>query len=563
MTAAAQDRHPAKGKVKGEVYVTERIGLLRGTGYPLGPHATKYPTEERTLLRVLRDQAGNRPDKPWLVFDGADTLTFAQAWSMTNRVANAIAATVGQGAHVGLFMLNQLEFMPTFFGAMANRGLAVPFNAAARGPLLHHVIDFSDAKLVVSRVDLTDRLDALDDLGKVELVVAVGAGDLPNTIHGARVVRWADWLADIEDTPPGDLPDYREPCLIQFTSGTTGLQKGAVYPHHFLYLYPAMYSDSIGIDDDDICSTPMPLFHVAALHLIANTALHAGATAHLKSRFSASNYWNEIAEDGATFSIIFGPMAAIIMKSVDQAPPHQMERIFCVPPPPNLEDFEKRFGTKIIWHAFGQTEISPLGMRPETLPGVARDTVGYAVDWMEYGIVDEADNLLGPGEIGEMVFRPLRPYSMFLHYYRNPEATEDALRNFMFHTGDLGHYDDDGLLHYKGRTAERIRHRGENIAAPELELVVLGHRDVVECAAYGVPSEFGEDDVKVDVVVRNELSPDDLRAWMKDNLPRYMVPRYIEVRDDFPKTPSERIQKYLLQDLPLNRAGVVDFGDRG
>jgi crotonobetaine/carnitine-CoA ligase len=320
-----------------------------------------------------------------------------------------------------------------------------------------------------------------------------------------------------------------------------------------------MYVDSIGITEDDVCSTPMPLYHVAALHLIANTALHAGATAHLKARFSASRYWDEVAADGATFSIILGPMAAIVMKTTDSAPEHQLRRIFCVPPPPNLDEFETRFRTKILWHAFGQTEISPLGMRPDVLEGVTLDTLGYPASWMDFGIVDEADAMLGPGEIGEIVFRPARPYSMFTHYYKNPEATLDAFSNFMFHTGDLGYYDEEGLLHYKGRKVERIRHRGENISAPELEFIVLSHPDVVECAVYGVPSEFGEEDVKLDVVVRDDLTLDALRAWMIENLPKYMVPRYMERRDSFPKTPSERIQKYLLMDLPLDRPAVVDF----
>ena len=537
----------------------ERIGLLRGTGFPLGPLATKYPTEDRTLLRVLADQAAARGDKDWLIFDSTDALTYGQAWQLTNRVANAIEGSVGAGAHVGLFMLNQVEFMPTFFGAMQNRGIAVPLNAQARGPLLHYVVDWSDVSLIVSRVDLLDRLQGLDDLGKCSLVVAVGEGDTPHEVHGVPVVSWEDWLADVDAAIRDGFPDYRDPCLIQFTSGTTGRQKGAIYPHQFLYLYPAMYSDSIGIRVDDVCSTPMPLYHVAALHLIANTALHSGATAHLKSRFSASNYWNEVAADGATFSIILGPMAAVVLKSCETAPEHRMERIFCVPPPPDMDEFERRFRTRIIWHAFGQTEISPLGMRPEVLPDVALDTLGYAVDWMEYGVVDEQDRLLAPGEIGEIVFRPLRPYSMFTEYYKNPQATADTLRNFMFHTGDLGYYDDDGLLHYKGRKVERIRRRGENISAPELEYVVLTHPNVLEAAVYGIPSELGEEDVKLDVRANEGITPEILREWLTENVPRYMVPRYIEFRDEFPKTPSERIQKYLLKDLSLDRPEVRDF----
>ncbi len=390
----------------------------------------------------------------------------------------------------------------------------------------------------------------------------MGEGSLPDKIHDADVVAWDDWLAPHDDTIRSGFPSYLDPCLIQFTSGTTGRQKGAVYPHHFLYLYPAMYVDSIGIVEDDVCTTPLPLYHVAALHLIANTALHAGATAHLKSKFSASRYWEEVAADGATFSIILGPMAAIVMKANESAPDHRLSRIFCVPPPPELEEFERRFRTKILWHAFGQTEISPMGMRPDILDGVERDTLGYPVSWMDFGVVSESDDLLGPGEIGEIVFRPLIPNAMFSHYYKNPEATVDAFRNFVFHTGDLGYYDEEGLLHYKGRKVERIRHRGENIAAPELEFVVLRHPDVVECAVYGVPSEFGEEDVKIDVVVKNDLTLDDLRSWLSENVPRYMVPRYMERRDMFPKTPSERVQKYLLQKLPLDRPEVADYDTR-
>ncbi|GIU93376.1 MAG: ATP-dependent acyl-CoA ligase [Acidimicrobiia bacterium] len=540
----------------------ERIGLLRGKGYPLGEHALRYPTEERTLLRLLSDQAASRGDQDWLIFDSTDHLTYREAWEESCQVAHAIEASVGKGAHVGIFLLNQLEFMPVFFGAMLNSGIAVPFNAAARGPLLHYVVEHSDAAVIVARLDLLDRLEALEDLGSVRLVVAVGPGDCPTAIGQTPVVPWSEWLASVPSTPPMTFPDYRQPCLIQYTSGTTGRQKGAVYPHQFLYLYPAMYVDSIGITADEILTTPMPLFHVAALHLIANAALHAGATAHLKSRFSASRYWEEAAQDGATFSIILGPMAALVMKSSPPAPQHRLSRIFCVPPPPEADEFERRYNTRLLWHAFGQTEISPLGMRPDILPGVPRDTLGYPVSWMEYGVVDDHDRLLPPGEVGEIVFRPMRPYSMFLEYYKDPQATLEAFRNFMYHTGDLGYYDEEGLLHYRGRKQERIRRRGENISAPELEYVALRHPKVVEAAAYGVPSELGEEDVKLDVRLSEPVPPAELHAWLVENLPRYMVPRYLEIRDSFPKTPSERIQKYLLQSLPLDRPEVHDFETR-
>ena len=473
-------------------------------------------------------------------------------------MAHALIATVGAGAHVALFMRNQREFMPVFYGAMAAGGAAVPLNADARGPLLEYVIDRSDARVLVSRADLLDRLAELPSLGDVERVLVVGAeADLPASAAGVPVERFEDWLEGHPSDPPAPFPEGHEVALIQFTSGTTGRSKGVVYPHQFLFLYSAMLTDSLGRTRDDVLTTPLPLFHVAALHIIANSALHAGCTAHLKSRFSATAYWEQVAEDGATFSILLGPMAAIILKQVSEAPEHRMSTMFCVPPPPGKEEFERRFGVTLLWQGYGMTEVYPLPMRPEMLDGPPT-TIGHPVTWMEYGVVDEHDRLVGPGEPGQLVFRPLMPNAMAHGYYKDPEATMVAFRNFMFHTGDVATYDEDGCLHYRGRMQERIRRRGENVSALELELVALRHPQVLEAAAFAVPGEFGEDDVKLDVVLKDDLDLAELHAWLVENLPRFMVPRYVERREAFPKTPSERVEKYKLAEEGAERPGVLD-----
>jgi hypothetical protein len=276
-------RSPGSSGARGSGGMTheERIGLLRGTGPGLGAYALKYPREERSLLRVLRDQAEERPDAPWLTFDFADTLTFAEAYRRANRVGNALRDEVGAGAHVALFLRNQIDFMPAFYGAMANGGVAVPLNPDARGPLLRHVVEKSRAKVIISRADLLDVLERLEDLCEVQLVVAVGEEDHPEHIHGVPVIAIGDWLSDFPDTPPQDIPAHHEMALLQFTSGTTGHQKGAIYSHHWLHLFAAMITDSSERTPDDVLMTPLPLCHVAALHLIANSALHAGCHAHM------------------------------------------------------------------------------------------------------------------------------------------------------------------------------------------------------------------------------------------------------------------------------------------
>ncbi len=220
-------------------------------------------------------------------------------------------------------------------------------------------------------------------------------------------------------------------------------------------------------------TAPLPLFHVAALHIIANSALHAGCTGHLKSRFSASQYWQQFADDGATWGILLGPMATMILKGTKgPVPEHRLARMFCPPPPPEWQEFERRFDpVRIIWWGYGMTEIYPMPMidpdrQDRTLP---MDTIGMPPAWIDYGVVDEDDRLLPPDTPGELVFRPRIPHSMVREYYKDSDKTVEAFRNLMFHTGDIATYDDAGLVHYRGRKQERIRRRGENIAAPEVE----------------------------------------------------------------------------------------------
>src|SRR5581483_8840613 len=161
---------------------------------------------------------------------------------------------------------------------------------------LERAIVACDARILIARADLVGNLEALDGLGLVELVVVCGEGDAPASIHGAETVRFEDWLAGRPADAPRELPKGWDAGSIAFTSGSTGGSKGAVCPHQFLYLYSAELCDSLEHSESDVLSTPLPLCHAAALHVIAGSALHVGATAHLKSHFSASAYWQEIAD---------------------------------------------------------------------------------------------------------------------------------------------------------------------------------------------------------------------------------------------------------------------------
>jgi crotonobetaine/carnitine-CoA ligase len=536
-------------------------GLLTGTGPALGPYSLRYDAADRTLLRVLRDRAAEHPDRTWLVVDSAAALTFGDAWRGACRVGHALDRDgLPAGAHVGLLLTNQVAFMPAFYGPQVRGGVTVPFNAELRGEPLRNQLEHSEARLLIVRANLLERLEELDTLHAVERIVMVGEGAFPACVHGAEVVRWADWLAGVDETHAWPFPAHSAPCLLQYTSGTTRSQKGALYSHHYLFIASSGCTDSQSHTTASVLTTPMPMFHVAALHIVANSALHAGCVAHVKSKFSASRFWQQAADDGATWAIVLGPMMAMIDKRTpDPLPAHGMQRIYCPPPPANRARLAERFGIELLIQGFGMTEIYPMPMMPD-VPGeeTPLDTVGRPPSWTDFGVVDEHDQLVAPGELGEIVFRPHLPHSMMSGYFKNPEQTAEACRNLMFHTGDIGYYDELGRLHYRGRTQERIRVKGEMVSAPELEYLALSHPDVLEAAAFGVPAELGEEDIKLDVRLTADLSVEALHAWLDGAAPRYMVPRYIELRDGFPKTPSERIEKYKLKAEGVERPGVFD-----
>jgi crotonobetaine/carnitine-CoA ligase len=164
-------------------------------------------------------------------------------------------------------------------------------------------------------------------------------------------------------------------------------------------------------------------------------------------------------------------------------------------------------------------------------------------------IVDEDDQMLEAGQIGEIVIRPGEPYTMMSGYYKMPDETLEAFRNLWFHTGDLGYKDSDGYLYFVGRKKEAIRRRGENISAFEVEKIINQHSNVLESAAIAVPSELSEDEVKVVVVLKEgeRLSPEELVEFCSQRMAYFMVTRFIEFRESLPKTPTQRVEKYKLQ----------------
>jgi crotonobetaine/carnitine-CoA ligase len=207
-----------------------------------------------------------------------------------------------------------------------------------------------------------------------------------------------------------------------------------------------------------------------------------------------------------------------------------------------------RFGCRLV-ELYGSTEAGTFIYTPLQEPGRV-GSCGKPLDRWEVQLHDEDGRAVGVGQIGELVVRAREPSLMMRGYYGMPEASLDAFRDLWFHTGDLLRQDEDGYLYFVGRRKDVVRRRGENISAAEVEMGIETHPDVLQCAVFGVPSELTEDDVMACVVARADadLTPQALAAHCARTMARFMVPRYFRFLATLPRTPTDKVEKFRLQE---------------
>ncbi|HEY1968331.1 MAG TPA: AMP-binding protein, partial [Pseudonocardia sp.] len=504
-----------------------------------------YPLEQRTIGHILADKAARIGDRPFLHYAG-HTFSYADANRLTNRYAHGFAAVgIGRGDHVALMLPNQPEMLWAIWGLGKLGAVAVPLNTAAKGELLTYLLDQSDSVLCCTSDVLLERVTA----------AASAAPGIREVIGPDRLREFESPAEDSADDDPPGRHDVRwdDPHLIMYTSGTTGPSKGAVSPHSQGHAVGRQMTLLSGYRADDVLYTCLPLFHANALWFTVYAALWAEASVALSPGFSARRFWDEIGETGATVFNGLGAMANIIW----QLPPsprdreHRLRIAMLVPLTRLIVDgFTERYGVAVT-SVFAMTENCTVTLFGPDDPTDKVPSAGRVRDYMGVRIRSEdgLDADLPPGEIGEICIRPNEPGTMMLGYYRMPDATAAAFADGWFHTGDRGHLDADGYLFFSDRKKEAIRRRGENISAYEVEMVLCRHPDVMEAAAVPVPSELGEDEVMAYLVAAPgaELFYPEIIEYCAANMAYYMVPRYLQVIDELPKTPSEKIEKYKLK----------------
>jgi crotonobetaine/carnitine-CoA ligase len=361
--------------------------------------------------------------------------------------------------------------------------------------------------------------------------------------------------ADLAASTPLTDPVSLEPAdllSILYTSGTTGPSKGCMLSNGYYTASPPQFQAQGWIADTDRVFTALPLFHAAANAVLTQALMVPGGSVCFEPAFSASSFMTRAAQENATVLWMLPPIAQAVLNQERKDSDADMKfRLAIVPgmPVSAQEEFERRFGAPVAADIYGQTEC--LGIAFSSLDGRRKPgTMGVPAPHVEVRLVDDQDNEVGAGDVGEVVVRGRTSFAMYSGYWRKPESTIEAWRNLWHHTGDLARADEDGYLIFVDRKKDSLRRRGENVSSHELEAAVAAHPKVVRAAACGVPSELGDDDIKVCIVPAAGAPPtaEELFEHFMATLPYFAVPRFVELRADLPVTAAtDRVQKHVLR----------------
>jgi crotonobetaine/carnitine-CoA ligase len=509
-----------------------------------------------TVLGILGQAVQDGPDEEFLDFAG-QTHTFVDVDRRVTRFAHELVALgLQQGQTVATILETGIDAVVSWLAVNRAGGIWVPLNTAYRGEFLRHQLADSLASLIVCDADYVGHVvDVACELPDLRLVLVRGTpvDPLPSPVPVLQL----DQHRGTDDRPFLHSPAPSDLSLLVYTSGTTGPSKGCMLSHNYICNQGLQCNQAVPPLPGESMYTCLPLFHVSALSVII-AAMAVRCRLSISPRFSVSGFWAEIERSGARNATLMGSIFPLLAHAPDSAVMQrcrgQLRVVTGVPVASEVRTiWKERFGVQHInTFGYGLTEGARLALH-QYEPGAPlppESSCGeIASDDFDVVVLDDEDNVLTDGEVGEIAFRPKRPNVMFAGYWRRPEDTARAWRNLWMHSGDLGRIE-DGRLFFVDRKKDYLRNRGENISSFEIEAAFLRHPDLVEVAVHEVGEGVGEDRMKL-TAVRTQgstLTEEQLCRWALDKVPYFAVPRYIEFRDGLPRTPTSKVMKFQLRE---------------
>lgn len=507
----------------------------------------------RNLPELLDHAAKSFGERPFATCgETKRPLTFSGLHAAAWRLAGHLRSRFGlqPGEHVALMLPNCVDFLPAYFGILCSGAVAVPINARLKPAELEFILANSSAKaLVVHPKTWTISEESLKKLPDLHHVIAAGfeEGKAPT----GTVPLDALLAKEAPPLPSGQTGLDRQSddvAAIIYTSGTTGRPKGAMLTHGNILYNIESTKAGHGLRPTDIHLLIVPLFHVTGLNTIMPTAMDQGAQLIVSQKIDPEDSIETVAQFRCT--TFFGVPTTFYLLTSLKAPPREKLsslRLVCysgAPMSPQVIVKLRELLTGVELHNFyGLTETTSVStVLPDDQALPRCESVGLPPPGLELRVVDEHDQPLPAGQIGELC---IRGPSVLKGYYQRPEATAEAIRDGWFHTGDAALMDAEGYVFLRGRKKELIIVAGENVYPIEVENVLCAHDAIQEAAVFGREDKALGEVVHAAVVLRPgaKATERELRAFAMERLAAFKVPRTIRILDRLPRNPSGKVMK--------------------
>jgi acyl-CoA synthetase (AMP-forming)/AMP-acid ligase II len=506
----------------------------------------------------LRLMASAYPDElAYRNLGDGSSITFSRWERESNRLAHGLqtkGVRKGDLVAIDLEAGQILDFIVTYSAVHKIGAVSVPMNNRLSPPELRSILEHAQVTAIVCSGAFEDALEALaplsSSLSSLAVVATVGPSE-----HG----RFTD-LEDVksEDASAIQVPiDATDLADVMYTSGTTGMPKGVAVRHGNVAMLPNALPSWNGLK----WLTATPVFTFAGLGFIYNP-MKAGMTVLYLPKFDAGRWLDIVARERPVIAFVVPAMARLLIhhpefESADLSSLKRLVLGSAPLSPDTVERLQARLPKAAVLNSYGMTEgghatftMDPDGAR--TRPGA----VGRPTPPVEVRIVDDDENALPSGEIGEVISRNPAGHR---EYYRNPEATARMWEGGWLHTGDLGYLDADGYLYIVGRKKEMIVRGGMNVYSDDVEAVLQAHPEVVEAAVVGITHEVLGEDIAAYVVLRPgaTVSTAELQAFARDRLADYKVPRRVNYLPALPRNPGGKVLKSRLAEAPDGTKGAT------
>jgi crotonobetaine/carnitine-CoA ligase len=499
--------------------------------------------EDRLIGSVLAAQARHVGAIVWL-WSGDRKVTYAEADVLVNRYANGLSASgLARGDTLAMVMKPSIEVVLLSVAAARLGAIFQTISTDYKGQFLSEALETSSAKVLIVDEEFAARLDELPRRPAVSAIFVngeVGARSLEHALS-------ADTSAPQVEVSPLDV------VQVWWSSGTTGKPKGVTHSHSSV-----LFGNSRTLEQlrpGDVLYSCTPVYLGSAWVSAIWPSLLSGVTAAIDPSFSVSDFWNRIRFYGATSFLTLGAMHMYLWQQPESPRDrdHKVRIARCIPLDQSMvEAFKARFGFEQMPQVYGTSETYSVFQTVNDGTVWKGAAAGKPVPHYEVRLLNDKDQEVPQGEVGEICVRPRQPGVLFAGYFNAPDVTLAAWRNLWHHTGDMAYCDEEGVYFFADRKKDYIRHKGRNISMFEVELVVSRHPAIQQAAAFGIASRelASESELMLCATLRPgaELDYDELARYINENAPYYFVPLYIEFLPSLPQNAHGRVTKNDLRD---------------